>query len=316
MLEMCRRDQWSPRDLDWSRPPRPLARDDEITIVQYFTDMAMIERLAGELFREQQRRVEDPTLKEIFGTFVKDEMRHARVAEMLADYYDENSYRFYEVSPSLRRFYPHFVRAIRYLSDDVANLYITAGELVLDIALLRSINDFVADDMSNQAMTLINRDESRHIAIDYHMVEYYASEAYAEKLARRPKPTLRERAESFKTFAALTLAAKPFFHDVFFRPMAHMHAEARLHEAFRRMQLLEAKEGFVERPFVTYIQKLVDVYNHPVAGPILSPIVSRLAGVEPELMRRMNSVAQMEQARAMSYDELAEDALRAKHETA
>ena len=55
-----------------------------------------------------------------------------------------------------------------YLSDDVANVKITVGELILDIALLRSINDHVPTTaMSDQAMRLVNRDESRHIAIDY-----------------------------------------------------------------------------------------------------------------------------------------------------
>ena len=60
-----------------------------------------------------------------------------------------------------------------------ANAYITAGELILDVALLRSLDDYVADEMSHRAMYLINRDESRHIAIDYRMVEYYASPEYA-----------------------------------------------------------------------------------------------------------------------------------------
>jgi hypothetical protein len=57
MLENCRRDQWSVGDIDWTRKPRPMSRDDEIAIVQLFTDMSSIERLAGALFHEQERRV-------------------------------------------------------------------------------------------------------------------------------------------------------------------------------------------------------------------------------------------------------------------
>lgn len=314
MLEMCRKGQWAPGDLDWTRRPRTMERDDEIAIVQYFTDMAVIERLAGALFRVQQHRVDDPTLEAIFATFVIDEARHAKVAQMLADFYDVHRYRAYGPNASLQRFYPHFLGAIDHLSDDVANLYITAGELVLDVALLRSINDFVADEMSDQAMTLINRDESRHIAIDYHMVEYYASDAYTAKLASRPKPTLRARLTSYKTLASLLLAAKPFFHDVFFVPMTHMHAEGRLREAFRRLQLLEAKDG-TNRPLGAFIQKLLDVYNHPIGGPLFGSLASRLAGIEPELMRRMNSPSEMDRARKMSFDELAEEALSAKYQS-
>ena len=49
MMESCRRDQWRVGDLDWSRKPREMSREDETRIVQLFTDMSGIERLAGEL---------------------------------------------------------------------------------------------------------------------------------------------------------------------------------------------------------------------------------------------------------------------------
>ena len=46
MLDMCCKGQWKVDDLDWSIPPRTMGREEEIAIVQYFTDMAGIERLA------------------------------------------------------------------------------------------------------------------------------------------------------------------------------------------------------------------------------------------------------------------------------
>ena len=69
MLEKCRSQQWRVSDLDFSVPVKPMPRQREETIVQYFTDMAGIERLAGALFAEQRNKVEDPTLKKIFSTF-------------------------------------------------------------------------------------------------------------------------------------------------------------------------------------------------------------------------------------------------------
>ncbi len=313
MLEMCRRDQWSAHDLDWSRAPREMSREDEIAIVQYFTDMSVIERLAGALFREQERRTPDPTLKEIFRSFIRDETRHSQVAQMLADHYDVHGYRVYRPSTSLERFFPRFLDAVVHLSDDVANLYITVGELILDVALLRSINDFVKDPMSDAAMQLINRDESRHIAVDYHMVEYYSTDAYETRLRQAPRPSARERARALWTFTTLILHAKPFFHDVFFAPMQHMKAGHRLREAFRRFQLLESKPRVMSRPFARFMGAMVDVYAHPLARPVLGRIVTRFAGVEPELMMRMNDRETMARAREMTFDELAEDAVRAKY---
>ena len=101
MLRMCREGQWRVGDLDFAQRPRSMSQDDEMAVVQYFTDMAQIERLAGALFVEQERRVEDPVLKQIFATFVTDEMRHSHAAQMLADHYDVHRYKVYRTSASL-----------------------------------------------------------------------------------------------------------------------------------------------------------------------------------------------------------------------
>jgi hypothetical protein len=315
MLAKCREQQWKVGDIDWSREPRPMSKDDEVALVQYFTDMTAIERLAGALFLEQQRRVADATLREIFQTFVKDEVRHAHAAQMLADHYDVHHYRSYRVSPSLERFFPHFLGAVKYLSDDIANAYITSGELILDIALLRSINDFAKDETSDAAMRLINRDESRHIAVDYHMVEYYGSDAYEERLGSQQRSTpLAERAVAWWTFANVIYRAKPFFRDVFFVPMQRVDPTGkRLREAFRRIQLLGAKPAAQRRPFGRFLQSIQDLYMNPAARRWLGPALSRLAGVEPTLIERMNDEAELARAGRASYDQLADEALAEKY---
>ena len=312
MLRMCREGQWSVGELDFSQVPRSMSPDDESSVVQYFTDMAQIERLAGALFVEQERRVSDPTLKQIYASFVVDEMRHSHVAQMLADHYDVRRLRTYRTSPSLERFFPHFVDAIRHLSDDVANAYITSGELILDVALLRSIDDFVADPLSAQAMELINRDESRHIAIDYHMVGYYASDEY--KQARTTsKVSLREQAVAARTFAAMTLWGRPFFRDVFFGPMDRIDPTGeRLREAFKRMQLLGTRPGLQELPLTKFWSSMMTLYNKPWMGRIGKEAVARVVGAEPRFMEYLATEEELTRARGMSLDELAEEALAAK----
>lgn len=312
MLENCRRDQWSVGDLDWTRTPRLMSRPDESAIVQLFTDMAGIERLAGALFREQERRVEDPTLKAIFASFVKDEVRHSHAAQMLADFYDVHHYREYRQSPALTAFAPVFVDAVRYLSDDVANAYVVSGELILDIALLRSIDDFVDDEMSHEAMRLINRDESRHIAIDYYMAEYYGSKAYAEKLRSKPPPTAEERARGAATFVTMLYHGQPFIRDVFLTPMEHLDPRGkRLREAFRRMQLLGMKTEDPGRPFNRFLRWLQTIFNHPIAGPLVGDLAGRVAGVG-RFLERFYTEEDLARARRMSYSELAAEALDAK----
>jgi hypothetical protein len=314
MARMCREGQWSVGDLDWSQRPREMSVDDERHVVQYFTDMSQIERLAGALFVEQQRRVSDPILKEIYASFVIDEMRHSHVAQMLADHYHVRRLTTYRPSRSLERFFPHFLDAIRHLADDVANAYITGGELILDIALLRSINDFVADPLSAQAMELINRDESRHIAVDYHMVGYYSSDEYKRARANATeKKSVREHAVAMRAFAAMTLWGRPFFKDVFFGPMDRVDPTGvRLREAFKRMQLLRERPGLEELPLVKFWGQMLALYHQPFMGPRSKEAVARVVGVEPRFMEHLATEEEVARAKRMSLDELAEEALAAK----
>jgi hypothetical protein len=310
---MCREGQWSTRDLDLSRPPRPMSRDDEIAIVQLFTDMAGIERLAGALFVEQERRTRHPVLKEIFSTFVTDEVRHAHAAQMLADHYDVRHCRVYRTSHTLERFFPAFVDSIRLLSDDVANTYITCGELILDVALLRSLDDYVDDPASAQAMTLINRDESRHIAIDYYMVERYAS---GEEKPSNTRRSAIDEARAIAALARLLFHARPFFRDVFFTPMERVDPSGtRLREAFKRMQLLSAKPAVQRLPFTRFMNALQRMHNHRWAGPRARQVIARIAGAEPRFLEQLATDAEMERAAAMSFEELAQEALAAKYQS-
>lgn len=314
MLEMCRKGQWNvDADLDWSCQPKAMDRDKEIAVVQYFTDMAGIERFAGALFAVQRRLVDDPTMKKIFATFVADEERHAVVAERLAAFYDVHHYQTYRMSPSLVAFRPHFLAALEHLTPDVANGYITAGELILDVALLRSLNDYVDDEMSHRAMELVNRDESRHIAVDFHMTEYYVSREYAEKLKSKPKPTPRERLEATLTFAQLLYHAKPFGDDVFFGPMARVDPTGRrLKEAVKRMQMIAERPEVANSPMGRFLMTVRAAASHPVLGRVFGDVIGRIGGAPVELLVRQYDDAEAARARRMTFDQMAEEALAQK----
>jgi hypothetical protein len=313
MLAMCERDQWSEGDLDWSATRRELSREHEIAICQYFTDMAGIELLAGALFAVQRDQTEDPTLRAIFESFVVDEQRHSVVAKRLARHYDVHRYREYRENPHLTRFAKHFVKAVKDLPPDIANVYITTGELLLDIALLRSLDDFVDDAMSKQAMKLINRDESRHIAIDHHMVEHYASPAYTRWLETRPRKRRRDRARAAASLAGLMWHARPFFRDVFFEPMDMLDPTgARMREAFKRIQILGLKEGVTDRPFSKFTSTLQRLAEDEVVGRVFRPVVVRVLGVDERVLRTLYTDEEAKRFARMSFDQLADEALAQK----
>jgi hypothetical protein len=314
MLEKCVRDQWSIDDLDWTVPaPTAFPRDKEEAIVQAFVDMAGIELLAGALFEVQRDKTTDPVLHKIFSTFVADERRHAAVAARLATHYDVHRYRTYVESPALTRFRPHFLALVRETSPEIANAYITSGELILDVALLRSLDDYVADEMSHRAMHLINRDESRHIAVDFHMTEHYCSDAHLAEVKRRPRPTARQLASGLRSLGTTMWHAKPFLEEVFLSPMDRTDPSGkRVREAFKRIQLITRKPVVARTPFSRFIIAMQTLYNTPVIGRLFGRVLLRAIGGDERVATILFTDAELRRAQGMSFDELAEDALAAK----
>jgi len=313
MRDMCRREQWSEDDLDWSVPPRRFDPQTERAVVQYFTDMSGIESLAAELFRVQRDTTTDPLLREIFETFIEDEQRHSRVARRLAAHYDQRGLTDHRLNPTLVAFRPHFLEVLRHVSPDIANTYITCGELLLDIALLRSLDDFVADEMCTQAMTRINRDESRHIAVDYHMMDYYGSAEYAAIERGRPSVGASERVHAAWVMAQFLWSAGPFLRDVFFGPMDLVDPSGRrLLEAFKRIQLLGKRPAVERRPLTRFLAAMQAVYEQPVVGRMLAPAIVRIMGLDRRVIGRLYTDAEAARVRGMDVVELAEDALGVK----
>jgi hypothetical protein len=313
MLDKCHRGQWSLGDIDWSAAPRPMSPGEEVVIVQYFTNMAGIERLAKALFVEQRRRAGDPLLAEIFATFITDEERHACAAERLAAHYNVHRRQRYELHPALVRFQPAFIDAIRYLSAEFANLYITSGELLLDIALLRGLSDYVADPTCDRVMGLINRDESRHIAMDYYMTGYYAAPERVAELRRQRRPP-GYYAAAAAAFAKVLYRAAPFIRKIFVEPLRLVDPSDRhMREAFKRIQLLGRKPEVARRPFARFLRALQRGYNTPVAGALFGRAISRVIGVPGEVLVELYSDAEARRAAGMSYGALANEALAVKH---
>jgi hypothetical protein len=314
MLEKCIRDQWSLDDLDWSVPPPAMSRDKEEAIVQAFTDMSGIELLAAALFDVQRRKTADPTLAKIFDSFVIDEQRHSAVAKRLAEHYDVHRYRSYTESSSLTKFRPHFLAVVEEALPELANAYITAGELILDVALLRSLDDYVADDTSHRAMHLINRDESRHIAIDFHMTEKYSSDEHIAVMKARPLPPAGRLAANIRAVTTMMWHAKPFLQQVFMAPMDRTDPSGRrVREAIKRVQLLMRKPTVARMGFPRFIAAMQRIYNTPVVGKLFGRFLLRALGADDRSAQYLFTDEELARSQRMSFDELAEDALAAKY---
>jgi hypothetical protein len=279
MLERCQREQWRVDDFDWTGTPVALSPEREREICAYYVNMSYIERLAGALFLALARRVDDPTLAAIFETFHADELRHSHAAARLADYFDVHHYRIYTPNIPMLRFIPAFVQLIDSVGPAYATNFILGGELILDIALLRGLNAYVDDPVSRAVVEKINQDESRHIAMDMHMTEYFAVAGRGGDAT----PWL-----DLNWWGVLTWGPG-FFAEVFFRPMQRLDpSQAQMRDVMRRIRRFYDRASVAANPAVREFQGLVaffETWAGTFLGGAITVLARRVFGIDFDFVR-------------------------------
>ncbi len=259
MRESCQRDQWSLDDFDWSGAPVPLSREQEEQVCSYYVNMSYIERLAGALFLSLSERVEDDRLVAIFESFHTDELRHSHAAAKLADYFDRHHYRIYTPNISMLRFMPHFVNAIDSLNPAFATSFILGGELILDMALLRGLNQYIDDPLSRAVVEKINQDESRHLAMDLYMTEYFA------RIGRRD--AAQDNPWFGSDFWGVLAWGPGFFGEVFFRPMQVLDpTQEQMRAVINRLRRFYDRASVAANPAVQEFKGIVRFLETPLGA--------------------------------------------------
>jgi hypothetical protein len=279
MLERCEREQWSLDDFDWSAMPIALAPEREREICAYYVNMSYIERLAAALFLSLATRIDDPALQAIFRTFHADELRHSRAAARLADYFDRHHYQVYTPNIAMLRFIPAFVRLIERVHPAYATSFILTGELILDTALLRGLNDYVDDPLSRAVVEKINQDESRHLALDMHMTEHFAGTG----LGGVANPWLDASWWSVVTWGP------GFFSEVFFRPMQRLDpSQAHMRDVMRRLRRFYDHPSVAGNPAVREFlawAAFLESWAGALVGTTVEELSRRLFGVDFAFVR-------------------------------
>jgi hypothetical protein len=145
------------------------------------------------------------------------------------------------------------------------------------------------------------------------MTEHYASDAYLAEIARRSRPSARELVTGFRALATMMWHARPFLQQVFLKPMDLTDPSGRrIQEAFKRIQLIMRKPTVARLPFSRFMIGMQDLYNHPVVGKIFGRVLLRALGAEDRAARYLFTKAELARSHAMSFDEMAEEALAAK----
>ncbi len=232
VLAATRAGQWSVDELDWSQPVQGaehLGPADRRSLGLALVFVAGLEEQAARVFALCADYVDDPRAQEIYRLFAEDERRHAEAERRLAARFGVS----HRDLPRAARWMFHSLagnfdpptRGVHEVSSATILLF----ELGLDTLLVPALRDKVADPLQEEVFRRIDRDESRHLAMDYWLLDRKGAEfggrPLAEVLGGGQPRTLRERITTryilWRTmvaflvgFAANGIAMRDFARDV------------------------------------------------------------------------------------------------------
>ncbi len=173
MLAKCRRLQWSTDDVDWDAPGAEVVDDPlRARLGGFMADLHWIEGIAARVFAAMAARETDAALAAVYATFSADEQRHAD-AELLLMHRWGLTPRGARppINPNAQNLHRALDRGADRVHPAIFAAIIPFTELVLDGALVKHLDETIADPVSAEVFRRINADEARHLAVDFHVLE-------------------------------------------------------------------------------------------------------------------------------------------------
>jgi len=175
MLEGTRAGQWSVDDFDWSQPLQGAgamsARERrEAGLSLLFT--AGLERQAARVFEVAGQFVDDDRARQIYLLFRDDELRHAEAEVRLARRYGTE----WDDLPvaakwMFRTLAKNFEDGDLRGAHELSSATIVLFELALDSLLIPALKQKSSDQLQAEVFRRIDIDESRHLAMDYWLLD-------------------------------------------------------------------------------------------------------------------------------------------------
>lgn len=303
LIAKCDADPWAVEGLDFTAPPPHLSAADEATVVQYLTDFQHIERMAGAFFAALATKVDDPSLVALLARFVADEERHAQALARLAAFHNRRRLRRYTASPTLVRLAERLHAWIALAPADAAAIGVTVGEIAFDIAYLGPLELFLSDPTTQAVLARIHRDEARHLALDYLLLDVAPSLAPSARSGLAVGQTLRLAGH----WARIMAAGFPFMRTAFFGTNARLDPSGqRMRDAARRIQLAMDRPAVRDRVLGRAFAALQLGFDAPGLGRVLRGAFAVALNTNPEFFRCQATPAERAAARRSSADEAAQ----------
>ena len=243
MLARIQQRQWALADFDWDAPgAERITEEQRPSLTAFMADLVWIEQVGARAFASLSRQADDPVLAEIYRWFHAEEQRHANAElalmhrwEMLEDG------RVPEPNNNIRLVFNWLDRFGDDLPIGVLGSVIPLLEVALDGALLKFLLDEVHDPLCHEVFDRVNNDESRHLAVDFHVLGLLG--------ARSPEDPRRALVRSLTNPGVLTSLpiAIPLFRKMRDNIVGMGLDESRLYASIERYGQLAARDSGAER---------------------------------------------------------------------
>jgi len=272
LLEKAKAGQWAISDFDWETP---LAQGDEISRgrrrllgkVLLFT--AGVEKLGAHAFRIDAQNSVHPTLRELFEITAADEDRHSEAEVLLAR---RLGVEWDDLPRPTRAFFKTVtrdllsVRGVRsQLFYELIGTQIILFELALDAILTPTLKEMIADPFQEEIIRMIELDESRHLALDYWLLENMGTRDL--QATPRGSDVLFHFPLRISSLAAAGVGFGTFFYDV----RALRLKSERFGDYWRRVRAIPKKSPHAgdfrpHRNTVGFIQKSINTTKEIVSA--------------------------------------------------
>lgn len=177
ILEISRKSKWSVDDFNWDEP---LSDDlDDKTkkkLGTAFLYISGIERLGAAAFRIHAKNVDSKDAAKVFEIFAEDEVRHADAELAMAK---RLGLQWKDLPWSARRMFKLLQKDIESLPNKEIGRWlhnvncssIMFFEFGLDAIVLPVLKEMTNDKLQKRVWEKIDKDESRHLAMDYWLIE-------------------------------------------------------------------------------------------------------------------------------------------------
>lgn len=243
MLQKIKDKQWALVDIDWDAPGAELIEPELwAKLKPFMIDLMWIENVGARGFAALAKKAPTPTLKSIYEHFHAEEQKHANAELALMRRWGmlEDD----EVPPpsvNVQLVITWLDKFSDSMSLSILGTVIPMLEVALDGALIKFITDEVKDPVAQEVFKRINADESRHLAVDFEVMDILGH-ASIRKLAVELVGNWLNPA-----LVVGTLSYFPLLNKMRDNIVAMGVNEERLYQAMRRFQSVGERSAFARR---------------------------------------------------------------------